>query len=226
MPALTRLNIQTMIGDLINDPNNTQWSTSQVQDQIQHSMEQFVEDTKALTDTQSFSVVSGTNTYDLSNDTLDIIRVAHNGLALARRGKFDLDIEQVADWSITQGTPRSYYVDFTSTNTNLTVFPIPQSGDAGTNNLIVEYVKVPPTLSSDSDEPLNSQPLLRPYLMAIVYNAAAYFLGASTNPVDWQKSDRLIAAYADLVYKCQEIFNQLSQTKSPRMRGGRYFFGL
>ena len=157
MPNLTRSDIQSLINQYINDPNDSLWTAAQKQAKIQEAQEQFVEDTQALTDTQSFSVVAGTNAYALSTDTLDILRVGLNGVKLRRYAKFDLDILTRGNWAVTTGTPVSYYVGYTSTNKNLVLYPIPTANDAGSSNLVVEYVKVPPTLSSDSSTPLNSQ---------------------------------------------------------------------
>ena len=223
MPALTRLQIQALICDIVNDPSNTRWSAARKQAAIQVAMEMFVEDTRALTDVQSFSVVAADNSYALSTDTLDIIRVTHNGLPLQRMSKFDLDSKTGTNWSITTGTPINYYVDYTSTNKDIILYPTPQGGDAGTNNLILEYLKVPPTLSSDSSVPLNSQSLLQPYSMALAYQAATFFLRSSTDPKDWQKASIFNALYQEQVDLCREIFRPLNESEPRRLRGGRYF---
>ncbi|HNC58468.1 MAG TPA: hypothetical protein PLP33_23780 [Leptospiraceae bacterium] len=226
MPNLTRSDIQSLINQYINDPNDSLWTAAQKQAKIQEAQEQFVEDTQALTDTQSFSVVAGTNAYALSTDTLDILRVGLNGVKLRRYAKFDLDILTRGNWAVTTGTPVSYYVDYTSTNKNLVLYPIPTANDAGSSNLVVEYVKVPPTLSSDSSTPLNSQTLLQPYLMALAYYAASEFLSADNDPQKWIKADRYKKMYKDKVSDCREIFVALSDTVPMRMRGGRFFRGL
>lgn len=226
MPNLTRSDLEDRINEIINDPNDSQWTAAQKQAKIQEAQEQFVEDTQALTDTQSFSVVAGTNAYALSTDTMDILRVGLNGVKLRRYAKFDLDILTRGNWAVTTGTPVSYYVDYTSTNKNLVLYPIPTANDAGSSNLVVEYVKVPPTLSSDSSTPLNSQTLLQPYLMALAYYAASEFLSADNDPQKWIKADRYRKMYKDKVSDCREIFVALSDTVPMRLRGGRFFKGL
>ena len=223
MPALTRLQIQALICDIVNDPSNTRWSAARKQAAIQVAMEMFVEDTRALTDVQSFSVVAADNSYALSTDTLDIIRVTHNGLPLQRMSKFDLDAKTGTNWTLTNGTPINYYVDYTSTNKDIILYPVPQGGDAGTNNLVLEYLKVPPTLSSDSSVPLNSQSLLQPYSMALAYQAATFFLRSSTDPKDWQKAAIFNSLYEEQVSLCREIFRPLNESEPRRLRGGRYF---
>lgn len=223
MPALTLADVRTQVSLLTQDPNNTRWTAAQKNSQVQVSMEQFVEDTRALTDTQSFSIVSGTRTYALSTDTFDILRVTHNGLPLLRMSKFDLDSFTHLDWTQTGGTPKQYFVDTTSTNKYITLYPNPQGGDVGNNNLVVEYVKVPPTLSSDTDNPLNGQVLLQPYLMALAYHGAAFFLKSSNNPADWAKGAEYMKTYEGYVSDCKETFKSLSQSEPLRMRGGRFF---
>lgn len=226
MPSLTRATLVSLVSDYLNDPNDNRWTAAQKQAKIQEAQEQFVEDSQALTDTQSFSIVDGTRTYTLATDTLDILRVGLNGVKIRRYSKFDLDILTRGNWAVTTGTPVAYYVDYTSTNKLLTLYPIPTANDAGSSNLVVEYVKVPPTLSSDSDQPLNSQVLLQPYLTALAFYAAAQFLNASDNPQDWGKADRYMKMYKDKVSDCRETFVALSDTVPMRLRGGRYFKGL
>ena len=209
----------TQVSELIGDTSNQQWSEAQIQDRIQKAQEQFVVDTRALTDTQTFSIVSGTNTYDLSDDTFDIIRVGISGhSALKKFSKFDLDLSVGGDWSTRNGPPSHYFVDTTSTNKKLTLFPIPQGNDAGTNNLVAEYVKVPPILTGDSDSPLNGQPLLIPYLDALAYYAASQILFASNDQTQWAKGRLMLDQYRSKVSDCKEGFNALSQTTPLRMR--------
>lgn len=226
MPNLTRADLVTLIGQYIQDPNHTEFTEAEKQAKIQEAQEQFVADTRALTDTQTFSVVAGTNTYTLDDNTLDIIRVGLNGVKLRRFGKFDIDFTISGDWSATQGTPIAYYLDSTSTNKKLTLYPIPANGDSGTDNLVVEYVVVPTVLSGDSSQPLDAQVLLQPYLTSLAYYASAQFLNIRSNPQEWVKADRYMKIYRDKVSDCRETFVALSDTAPMRMRGGRYFKGL
>lgn len=219
MPNYTRADLVTQVSELIGDTANQQWTAERIQDRLQKAQERFVDDTRCLRDTQTFSIVAGTNTYDLSTDTLDVVRVGISGKsALTKISKFDLDLAVGGDWTTTAGSPRNYYVDTSSTNTNLTVYPIPQAGDAGTNNLIVDYVKVPPVMSSDSSLPLNGQTLLQPYLDAIAFMAASHILYSSNNPQDWTKASIMAKQYDQKATECIELFNNLSNTTPLRVR--------
>lgn len=209
----------TQVSELIGDTSNQQWSAARIQDRLQKAQERFVDDTRCLRDTQTFSIVAGTKTYALATDTLDVVRVGISGRsALKKISKFDLDLMVGGDWSTTLGSPAYFYVDTSSTNTNLTLYPTPQAGDAGTNNLIVDYVKVPPVMSSDSSLPLNGQTLLQPYLDAICYMAAAEILYASNNPQDWQKAGIMAKKYDIKSTECIELFTNLSNTTPFRLR--------
>jgi len=204
---------------LIGDTSYQQWSALRLQDRLQKAQEQFVSDTRCLRDTQTFSIISGTKTYALAEDTLDVVRVGVSGKSTLKSiSKFDLDMMVGGDWTTSLGTPKNYYVDTSSTNKNLTIYPIPQSGDAGMNNLIVDYVKIPPVMSSDSSLPLNGQTLLNPYLDAIAFYAASQILFASNNTVDWQKAGVMNKQYDRKVTECVELFNNLSETKPLRLR--------
>ena len=219
MPNYTRSDLVTQVSELIGDTSSQQWSASRIQDRLQKAQEQFVADTRCLRDTQTFSLVAGTSTYALSTDTLDVVRVGITGKSpLKKFSKFDLDLVVGGDWSTTNGTPKNFYVDTSSTNKNLTVYPNPTSADAGTNNMVVDYVKVPPIMSSDSSSPLNGQVLLQPYLDAIAYYAAAQILYASNNPQDWTKASIMGKQYERISSQCIELFNDMYETTPLRLR--------
>lgn len=219
MPNYTRVDLVTQVSELIGDVSNQQWSTSQIQDRLQKAQEKFVSDTRSLRGTQTFSIVDGTSTYVLSTDTFDIVRVGLSGKGILKRmGKFDMDLLIGGDWSTTTGTPRSYYINLSSTSKDLVVYPIPTSSDAGTNNLVVETVAVPTVMSSDSSLPLNGQTLLQPYLDAIPFYAAAQLLYASNNPIDWQKANVMMKQYEGKTTECITLFNDLMETVPLRLK--------
>lgn len=225
MPDLDRDALQSRLSDIIGDPNNTRWTTTQKQNMLQVAQEAFVNDSKCLIDNQQFSITDGDNTYALAADTFDVRRVAHKGLPLTRISKFDLDVYVGGDWTDDTGTPTRYYVDLTGTSKELTLYPKPTANDVGTNNLVVEYVAIPAVMSSGAADPLDAQVLLQPYLMAIVYYAAAEFLNMSKDPQEWARANIYRAQYKGIASDCEEIYNALRETKPPRMRGGRYFRG-
>jgi len=217
----------TRVGDLTGDPNNTRWSASKKQDAIQRAQEQFVLDTRALVDVHTDSIVAGTSEYSLPTDVLDITRLAISGKILERSSAFDLDLDTgFQDWTDDEGTPCRYYVDLDPNNKKVRIYPKPQAPDAGTNNLRIEYVKIPPSLSSDSSVPLDSHTLLAPYHDALAYWAAADLLKIRPTEQDLVMVRAHTGQYEEIVSQCIETFKRLGKRAPARMRGGRYHKGL
>jgi len=228
MPALTRLQLQTRVSELINDTTNSQWTAAQIQERIQEAQETFVEDTHCLISTTPLTVVSGTRTYTLTSTyVLDIIRVSMSPYGVLRRvGEYDLDqMYPGQDYSLVTGQPQYYFYDATGTTNLLTLFPIPTAAYNGLT-LSVQYIVEPTAMSSDSDLPFNSQVALNPYISAIAYNTAAQLLVADNDPNKRTKAKDYIDFYKQSVSECIETFNALRETTPMRMRGGRYFKGL
>lgn len=226
MPSLTRSTLVTRIGDLTGDPNNTRFSASKKQDAIQRAQERFVLDTRVLVDVSTDSIVAGTTEYSLPSDVLDVSRVTANSRLIQRTSELDLDIDSgLQDWTDDEGRPYRYYVDLDPNNKKLRLFPEPQSDDAGSNNLRIEYVKIPPSLSSDSSVPLDSHTLLVPYHDALAYLAAADLLKIQPSQQSVVMVNSYEKEYRDLVSHCIETFKNLADQKPMRFRGGRYYRG-
>ncbi len=172
--------LEILVGDLTNDPNHDRYSTTQIGIELDNSQDKWNAEAKILKDTVTLTVVDGTRQYDLTNLTgtpISFTRVTHKGLLLAKRDKpyFDLYYGGV-DWTTTIGTPTDFFVEATDPAVQfLTLFPTPQSNDAGAN-LVVEYVKKHTTLSASSDTPFNALPLMRPYDYGLAYDVAARLL--------------------------------------------------
>lgn len=169
--------------------------------------------------------MAGTRAYALPADILFDLRATYNGIALVRSSEFELDKVYYNDWTTqTASQPTNYYVDLDPNNQKLYLFPSPTT--AVTNGIVLEYVKIPPTLSGDSSVPFDSHTLMTPYHNAIVYWAASYLIDSNMtqqnlfNKREWQKE------YAKLVNQCVELFKDLEFSKPARMRGGRVFRGL
>jgi len=206
---------------LIGDPSNQRFTTSQLQAEIQRWQEQFVLDTKCLVDVDTDSIVAGTRSYDLPTDILDTVRVAVNGIKLERTSKYDLDVLNNQDWSSFTGTPTKYYIDLDPNNKKIIFDRTPQSGDAGTNNLIQEYIKLPPALSSDSDVPLDGHTLLGAYHDAIAYGAAASLLNIQPDQAALVMAGQYEKKYMKSVDHCIENFKNLGNPSPINIYRGR-----
>lgn len=219
MPSYTRSELVTQVSELIGDASNQQWSVIQIQDRLQKAQEKFVSDTRCLRDVLSLNIVAGTSRYTLNTDTFDVVRVGISGRSpLKKISEFDLDMYVGGDWSSTNGSPSHYYVDTNLINKHVTLYPIPQASDAGTSNLIIEYVKVPTVMASDSSYAFDGQGLLNPYIDGIIFYAASQILFASNNPADWTKANIMIKQYDSKVTECITLFNDLSETTPMHLR--------
>lgn len=209
------------MGLLIGDPNNGRFTAEQLQSEIQRWQEQFVLDTKCLIDVAQSSIIADTASYDLPTDILDIVRVAHNGIKLERTSEYDLDVRLNQDWSDDEGTPKLYYVDLDPNNKKIVLYPIPQTADVGTNNLVMEYIKLPPALSSDSSVPLDSHTLLAAYHDAIAYGAAASLLNILPDQQSLIMIGRYEKKYNEAVEKCISTFVGLGESRPMNIYRGR-----
>lgn len=225
MPSMTRANLVTRIGQLINDPSDQRFTASQKQDEIQKAQEMFVLDTKCLKDVSTITIVSGTNSYALPTDILDVMRVAHKNLKLERLSEYELDVIFNADWTVTTGTPTKYYIDLDPNNQKIILYPIPQSADAGAN-LTIEYIKIPPTLSSDSSVPLDSHTLLIPYHDALAYWAAASLLSILPDQAALVEMGQYMKKYDEYVEHCINTFKGLEQSRPINIYYGRNPFNI
>jgi len=192
-----------------------------LQSEIQRWQEQFVLDTKCLIDSDTASVVAGTSEYDLPTDILDVLRVALNGKKLTRSSKYDLDVLTGRDWSGDEGTPTNYLVDLDPNNKKMVLYKKPQAGDAGTNNLAREFIKLPPALSSDSSVPLDSHTLLAAYHDAIAYGAAASLLNIQPDQQALIMVGQYERKYTKAVEHCIENFKNLGNRSPMNIYRGR-----
>ena len=157
----------------------------------------------------------------MPSDILDTVRLAVNGKKLERTSEYDLDVRLNQDWSDDEGTPALYYADLDPNNKKLILYPIPQAGDVGTNNIVHEYIKLPPALSADSDVPLDSHTLLVAYHDAIAYGAAASFLNIRPDQAALVMIGQYEKKYQDAVTKCIENFKHLGHESPINLFKGR-----
>ncbi len=215
-----------MVGQLAGDPSNQRWSSSVVQAKLEKAQEKFVLATRCLIDVATpTTLVADQAEYSLPTDLMDVLRVSHNGKRLTRTSKFDLDFYVPQDWSDDKGSPFKYYVDLDPNNKKIGIYPLPQSADTA-YSLGIEYLKMPPALSSDSAVPLDSHTLLTPYHDALAYWSARELLKEDPSESNLVRMKTYKDSYDELVTECIETFRRLGEATPWRMRGGRYFKGL
>jgi hypothetical protein len=223
MPSQTRDSLATLTSLLIDDPNNRLFTAAQVLAKLQEAQERFVLDTRVLRDNSVITLVAGTQEYDIPTDAMDIVRVLFNGVPLNRKSKFELSyLSGSSRWDQDSGTPSDYYVDLDPNNKKIGLRPIPvSSGD-----LPVEYVKIPPALSSGSSVPLDGHTLLVPYHNALAYWSAKELLLIRPSSDNIAKAATYNKEYKDLISDCIETFKHMEQSQSWRLMGGRYHLGI
>lgn len=225
MPSQTRASLQALLNLLIDDPNDRLFTSAQKQAKLQEAQERFVLDTRVLRDTSTITIIDGTQEYALPSDVMDIERVVHNGVELKRKSKAELDFLASGRWDQDAGTPVYYYVDLDPNNQKMGFYPIPQAQDAGANTP-VEYVKIPPALTTDASIPLDGHTLLIPYHNSLAVWAAKELLWIRPTQENMVKCQHYQQRYEDEVSHCIETFKHLSQSDSWRLMGGRYHKGL
>lgn len=213
--------LNTFTGRLIGDPKATRWTATKKKDAHNRAQIEFVLDTECLVDSSTDSIVSGTYEYSLPSTLLLMKRVTVNGLDLRRRSRGFIDSYTADDWSDDTGTPKYYYVDADPDNKKIRLYPIPQDADAGTNNLVMEFIKIPTELDATSDIPLGGHTLLVPYHKALCYKAAAELLSTEITPANLEKIKYYESEYYKTVDRCIGIWRANTQDMPMRMRGGR-----
>ena len=231
MPAMTRLQLQTRVGDLIGDPNNTRWSTAKVQDKIQEAQEHFSIDTQAYFRNYTLSVGDGDFTYTLPTTVLSIYRVIVDNIELQKITTKELDALYSDDWTTITGTPTHWRVAGAGADSQeLHLFPIPTAADAGTNNLRIFMSIIPDAMASDGDYPFTTSSIVNtlfyPYHPAVSYWAASEFLLTDPTPENLVKAKEFMRRYTEMVDDCINYLRTLMKPTPLRFRGGRYYSGL
>lgn len=225
---MTYTEILTLIGDLTNDPSSDRYTTAQRAIELDNSQDKWNIEAKIIKDTITLTTVDGTRQYALSGLTgtpISFPRVTHKGIELKKRSKSWLDLYSGTDWTVDIGTPKYFIIEARDPDTQyLTVYPTPQSGDAGAN-LVCEYIKRHTAMSAASDTPFMSVTtanyLLRPYDWGVAYDAASRLLARDPSDINAKKQADYIKIAAGVMADVVQVFKALEEEEPKRMRGGR-----
>lgn len=216
--------IETMVGDLCNDPDHTRYTTSQIDTVLNNVIDEWNLEAGILKDTVTLTVTAGQSTYAISGlagTPVRFDRVTHKGIELSRRDKAWFDLYASDDWSDDIGTPTQYYINVSDPDLqNIYLYPIPQDADAGAY-LIVEYVRRPTPLSSSSDIPFNSNALLYSYHHGLAYRTAGYLLLRDPSNENNVKAGAYLKTGNNILTKVVEVFKNQERENPLRLRGGR-----
>ena len=230
MAVLTRLQLQQRVGDLIADPNNQRWSTSQVQNKLNEGQEAFAVDTVSFLVTTSLTI-SASNTLALPTDVIQIrhLRELTNGVVLKRTTEKQLIIDHGTGFSTNTSTaPNEYYSKTEAINRTLVLYPTPTNS---TITYSLSYFGLPTAMSSDSsnvftDSASNVNYSLEPFSMGVAYWSAADLLRVQPDQGAIIMLKEYERQYDKLKNDCIDFVKSLEREENYRMRGGRYFKNL
>jgi hypothetical protein len=211
--SLTLSTLTDLAAGFAEDKDQTRYASRYTQ-AINLAQLQFVKDSGCYWIDASFSVVDATSTYSLPTDFLWEKKATLNGLSLTPVSRETLEIYKGGDrWDDDSGTPTQFLIDPEEANKKLRLYPIPQSGDAGTNNLVLRYVAVPTDLSGASDVPFGSYTYLAPYHLALAYYAAYILLANEPPGPASAKRGQMLRDYQDFVTQASDRFKNTQSEK-------------
>lgn len=169
---MLRSEIEEEIGRLLSDPNHDRWSTATLRDRIEFAQTEVQALTGAVKTTETLTPTADTNEVTAANDVLDITRVTYvqpDGTELPLNGRSIEDLDfYVPNWrNLGSSLPTDYSWD--ASNRQIILVPAPSSEHISSDNLKVWEVQVPTALASDSDEPFDSNVLMRAYTMSVIH---------------------------------------------------------
>lgn len=222
--------LQAYVGSLTNDPNHDRYSLSDINMELENAQTQWNEEIKILKQTTTITVVADQRQYLLSLITgtpIDIGRVTHRGLELAKRSKQYFDLYAGGDWTQDLGTPNEFFVEATDpANLYLTVHPTPQANDAGAY-LVVESIIAHTPMSASTDVPwmlgATSNYILRPYDFYLANSAAARLLARDPSEVNSARAAEYLKVSAAGKANLVQVFKSLEAETPKRLAGGRYW---
>jgi hypothetical protein len=223
--------MQTLIGNLANDPTHDRYSLSDINQELDNSQDRWNTEAKILKSTVTITVVDGTRQYALSGLTgtpIAITRATHKGIDLEKRSKSWLDLYSGAtDWTQSIGTPNIIVIEVEDpSNQYVTLYPTPSGNDAGAN-LVVEYVIRHTPMSAASDVPFmvgtTVNNVLRPYDFGLAYDVSARLLTRDPNKDNSARSALYQREANGVLANVIQVFKAFEKEEPMRMRGGRYW---
>lgn len=126
-----------------------------------------------LTSSTTLTLTLGTTAYALPSDFIATVRVWLQPSGSSSYQKLDqttfeqMDAQSVG-WIGSKGTPSRYYLDRSTTTTQIAFWPAP-SVTGSTGPVIVYYIPQTQDVTATTAYPFNGQPQLQPYASALSY---------------------------------------------------------
>src|SRR5579871_4277907 len=119
----TLSDLQTYIGNLVNDPGNTRYTLTIINNYLDLAQHRWNNEAKICRLTDYVAATANVYRYQLSSSlTLQpimILRVTWKGVPIIPRSKDYFDKYSTIDWTTTIGTPQEFAIDLNSNNTGL-----------------------------------------------------------------------------------------------------------
>lgn len=228
---MTLSDLQTLIGNLTNDPNHDRYTTTDIGIELDNSQDEWNAEIGIIKDTVTLTVVDGTRQYAISGLTGTVIgfrRVTHKGIRLEKVDKSWMDLYAGGqDWTTNNGTPKKFLIEATDPDVQyITLYPTPTANDAGAY-LVVEYIKKHTSMSSSTDVPFmsgtSSNSLLRPYDWGLAYATSVRLLLRDPSKESVAKVQNYSTVAAGVKANVIQVFKDLEEETPRRFRGGRYW---
>lgn len=161
--ALTRGQIITEVRRLVHDTNSRRWTDVQISTFVNLAQDEILSFSWALHNIYEFTTISGTTEYVMPNDFIQPERVYYESEVLPEISLSRLDTED-ATWTKTNSGQPDYYYIRRGTVTWFGLYPCPDEASP----VRVDYTELADDLTTDSIEPFNGLPRMKPYHFLIV----------------------------------------------------------
>lgn len=227
---MTLAELQSLIGTLCNDAAHDRYSLADITTELDNTQNSWNIEAKIIKETTTLTVIDSQRQYLLSLITgtpVAFPRVTHKGLEIDKRSKTWFDLYSGVDWTTVIGTPTAFFIEAQDpTKLYITLYPTPQSGDAGAN-LVVEAIIAHTPMSLSTDVPFmlgtSSNYLLRPYDYGVAYETSARLLTRDPTSVNAKKQVDFNNIAGSVKANVIQVFRALEAEEPKRFRGGRYW---
>lgn len=204
---MIRSAIRSLVSRICEDPAQTRFAPTVYNEAIDLAQKQFAFDSKALFKDLGITMVAGTAAYPLPSDFMYEKGVVLNGIALQPISRATLEANKKSDrWDDDRGTPMYFIVDPEEARKTLTLYPIPDNVNDGTD-IVLTYYPLPAEMSSDSSVPLNSSALMAQFHTGIANYAAWQLLQYITQTAEIaQKRAECMGIYSSKVAEAIQTF--------------------
>ena len=243
----TLSDLQTYIGNLVNDPTYTRYSLTIINNYLDLAQHRWNNEAKICRLTDYVACTANQYRYQLSSvltlQPIMMLRVTWKGVPVIPRSKDYFDKYSTIDWTTTIGTPQEFAIDLNSNNTGLSqtgpsiiMHPVPQEGDVTTytnavgitnqNPLGIEYLCPHTTMVNPTDQPFTVNGVfinttMIPYLAGLGLDVAASLLEPDPTPETIQKAKTFRAQANSYLSLVIQMYQGLEEDAPLRFGGGR-----